>query len=103
MFARQGVESRDKLEIEEAIIMKGILKWMNRLFIPVYVCLIFAQFYIEPLNQLDPYVLGMPMTIWWTLLWVVVANCFHFFMSKIYWESYDPEGDSSNDSPRKLH
>ncbi|GHS97328.1 hypothetical protein AGMMS50276_17190 [Synergistales bacterium] len=55
-----------------------------------------SPYFISALNQIEPKLLGFPFTVWPFLL-IVVICCFYLnYMSKVYWDSYDPQPENDD-------
>ena len=55
----------------------------------VYILLVFSPFFIPALNQEAPYLLGMPLTMWYTHVVIIIGCVLIFCASRKLWVSFD--------------
>lgn len=55
----------------------------------VYMFFVFSPFMFPVLNQIEPFLLGMPFTVWYIHLVILVGCALVYYGSKKLWTSYD--------------
>ena len=69
---------------------KQTLYWI---LFAVYLLLVFSPFIIPGLNAINPVILGMPLTMWYIHVVILLGRILVFFGSKKLWQSFDDTDD----------